>query len=58
MSGSFTPVCPVIAGEELEKLFHDAPTAELPVELLGGDSLTVLEVAIKAKAVPSHCKLQ
>ncbi len=47
--------CPP-SGEELEKLFSEAPTAELPVDLLGREPLSVLELAVMAKAVDSQCK--
>ena len=42
-------------GQELEQLFSDAPSTELPLHLLGVGDLTVGELAVRAGAVSSTC---
>ena len=44
-------------GQELEQLFSDAPCTELPLHLLAVGELTVGELAVRAGAVPSTCRL-
>ena len=50
---SFIMMC---LGTELEQLFKDAPSVELPSELLACDDLTILELAVKTDTVPSRCE--
>ena len=45
-----------LSERDLEQLFHDAPTAELPLSLLEGRGLTLTELAVKSGAVQSQCK--
>ena len=49
-------VCIMYLGNELEQLFKDAPSVELPCELLACGDLTVLELAMKTDTVPSRCE--
>lgn len=44
-------------GQELEQLFSDAPSTELPLYSLALGELTVGELAVRAGAVPSTCML-
>ena len=43
-----------LSERDLEQLFHDAPTKELPLSLLEG--LTVAKLAVESGAVKSQCK--
>ena len=44
--------------EDLEQLFRDAPTTELPISLLGEgeDKITIAELAVQSGAVDTHCE--
>lgn len=46
----------VCLGAALEQLFKDAPSVELPSELLASDDLTILELAVRTDTVPSNCE--
>ena len=45
-----------LSEKDLEQLFRDAPTKELPLSLLEGPGLTVAKLAVDSGAVESQCK--
>lgn len=47
----------LFTGQELEQLFCDAPSIELPLHSLALGELTVEELAVRAGAVSSTCML-
>ena len=44
-----------LSGEELERLFRDAPTTELPLCSLE-EGMSVVELAVKTGAANTRCK--